>query len=160
MGSTTGLRSEVRRVFFPLAESHGFSIDQRNAPMFTTFRRTVAESLHVFDVQWDKYGRQRFVVNFGICPASGLHLYGRDIPSDQVLAGWAPQGGRLQPRPGATEASWFRQDKPLFARLFLSAAPRPATEVVAELAQLFPELEAYWSTRTVGKHLRAIRSAA
>lgn len=160
MGKTSELRSEVKRVFFPLVESHGFSIDQRDAPTFITFRRTVGESLHVFDVQWDKYGRPRFVVNFGICPASGLHLSGKDIPPDQVLAGWAPQGGRLQPRPGASDANWFRQDTPLLARLFSGATLRPAPEVVAQLTQLFPELEAYWSTGTVGKHVRVTRHAA
>ncbi len=160
MGKTSELRSEVKRVFFPLAESRGFSIDQRDAPTFTTFRHAIAESLHVFDLQWDKYGRPRSVVNFGICPVSGLHLSGKNIPSDQVLAGWTPQGGRLQPRAGASEANWFRQDKPLLARLFLGATLRPAPEVVAQLTQLFPELEAYWSTGAVGKHVRLTRHAA
>ncbi|WP_202845212.1 hypothetical protein [Luteimonas saliphila] len=159
MGRTSELRNELKRAFFPFAESHGFLIDRRDEPTFTTFRRIVAGSLHVFDVQWDKYDRPRFVVNFGICPASGLHLSGKDVPPDQVLAGWTPRGGRLQPRPGASEASWFRQDRPLLARLFLGAALRPAPEVVAQPTRLFPELEAYWSTGTVGKHVRVTRHA-
>lgn len=160
MGRTTELRRELKRVFFPFVVSRGFEIDQRDAPAFTTFRRTVGESLHVFDVQWDKYGRPRFVVNFGICPASGVHLPGEHIPADHVLAGWAPLGGRLQPRPGATSANWFRQDRPLFMRLFGGEALRSASEVVTELMQLFPELEAYWSTGAAGKHLRITRHAA
>lgn len=128
--------------------------------MFITFRRTIGESLHVFDVQWDKYGRPRFVVNFGTCPAGGLHVSGKDIPADQVLAGWAPQRGRLQPCAGASSANWFRQDKSLVARLFFGVAPHPASEVVAQLTQLFPELEAYWSAGTIGKHLQVFRHAA
>lgn len=160
MGKTTELRGELKRVFFPFAESRGFTIDQRDAPTFTTFRRAAGDSLHIFDVQWEKYGRPRFVLNFGTCPASGLNLPDKTIPADQVLAGWTLQGGRLQPRLGATTSSWFRQDNPLFVRLFGGPALRPAPEVVTNLIQIFPELEAYWSTGTIGRHLRVTRHAA
>ena len=50
VGKTSKPRSQVKRIFVPLAESHGFSIDQRHAPTFITFRRTVDEFLHVLDL--------------------------------------------------------------------------------------------------------------
>ena len=159
MGNTSDLRSELKRTFFPLAESRGFAIDLSNAPHLVTFRRTIGNSLHVFDVQWEKYGRPRFVVNFGTCPARGLSVSGKDIPSGQVLASWAPQSGRLQPRTGASSVSWFRQDRSFMARL-AGAKPHSATQVVGQLIQLFPELEAYWSTGEIGKHLKVITRVA
>jgi hypothetical protein len=160
MGKTTELRKALKRVFFPFAESRGFAIDQRDAPTFTTFRRTAGNVLQIFDVQWEKYGRPRFVINFGTCPASGLVLPDQTIPPGQVLAAWTPQGGRLQPRPGATTGSWFRQDRPFLMRLFGATILRPAPEVVTHLMQLFPEVEAYWSAGIIGRHLRITRRAA
>ena len=52
MGKTTEQRRELKRVFPPPAEAHGFSVDQKHAPTFLGFRRKVAGSLHVFDIQW------------------------------------------------------------------------------------------------------------
>ncbi len=156
MGKATELRRELKRVFLPLAEAHGFSIDQKHAPTFLGFRRKIAGSLHVFDIQWEKYGKPRFVVSFGTCPEHGLVPADRAIPPEQVLASWLP-GGQLQPRHGAYSSSWFRQDKPLLLRLISRNKLYPASQIVSQLVQLYPELEAYWATGIVGRHLRITR---
>jgi hypothetical protein len=69
MGRTTALRSEIKRVFAPHLASKGFAPDPRH---LLCYRRIDAEEVHVCDIQWDKYDRPRFVLNFGKAPAAGL----------------------------------------------------------------------------------------
>lgn len=155
MGKTTELRREIKRAFVPLALERGFVLDQKNAPNFLEFKRIVGAQAQLFDIQWEKYGRPRFVLNFGVCPSSGLTIRGRHFAVEELLAGWLP-GGRLQPGSGPGVSSWFRQDKPFVQALFSSSKLRQPHEVVAQLLELFPEVEAYWETGKIGKHLRVL----
>jgi hypothetical protein len=132
MGRTTELRRELRKRFIPLATSKGFALSEANAPFSWEFRRVVGGDEQSFDIQWEKYGRPRFVVNFssrGRC-------------------------GRLQPGSGTGTSSWFRQDPTILDRLLLRAALRAPAEVVDELIALFSELEQFFSEGLVGKHVR------
>jgi Domain of unknown function (DUF4304) len=118
MGRTTALRREIKRVFDPHLKSKGFSPDLRGAPNFLAYRRIEADQVHVFDIQWEKYGRPRFVVNFGKAPVDGVtDVLGKHIKPEDTLASQAPIQGRLKPGSGAMTESWFRQDRPLIGRL-------------------------------------------
>ncbi len=151
VGVTTDLRREIRKRVFPLLEAKGFACDQRDAPRSVTFRRTTADAVHLLDIQWEKYGKRRFVVNFGRCSRGGVVIRGEKVPASEVFPSWAPVNGRLQPRTGGT-AAWFRQDRSVIARL-LGRPPLPASEVVAQLLDLLPEVEAFWERGDVGPHL-------
>lgn len=156
MGTSTQLRQELKRRFWPLLASQGFSRDDFEAPTFVTFRRHTHDSTQVIDVQWDKHGSPRFVVNFGQCPAAGIEFRGKNVPRETMMAGWlAPfgQGGTLQPRSGSSTRSWFRLDADLLMKLKGKRSREPA-EVVDELLELFPEVEAWWKDGLVGSHLR------
>jgi hypothetical protein len=52
-----------------------------------------------------KYGKPRFAVHFGTCPASGLSVRGKRIEPAAALPGWLPDSGSLQPRPGASSSA-------------------------------------------------------
>jgi hypothetical protein len=160
MGKTTDLRRELKATFFPLLESKGFAIDTSSAPTFTRFRRTVSECVHLVEVQWDKYGRPRFVVNFGACPHDGMQIRGEHFPVEKVFVGWLAENGRLQPRRGHSSANWFSQEPSLLLRLFGLARLRAADAVVSQLMSLFPEVEAYWTMGVVGRHLMMFRTSA
>lgn len=158
MGNTTELRREIKRVFVPFAEAHGFKFDQRYSPQFFEFHRIVDGELHVFDIQWEKYGKPRFVVNFGKCPADGVEFNGESLSPDQVSPAHCSVKGRLQPGKGSMTSSWFRQDKPLLARLLSRESLYPPDQVVGQLIALFPELEAYWrGSGNTGSHLRLLK---
>ena len=157
MGKTTELRREIKRMFVPFAEAHGFKEDQRYAPQFLEFRRVVGNELHVFDIQWEKYGNRRFVVNFGKCPSEGVEFHGQRIPPEEISAAHCTTNGRLQPGKGASLWNWFRQDKPLLKRLFSRESLYPAEKVIGELVAMFPELEAYWERNEIGPHLRVFQ---
>ncbi len=154
MGNTTELRREIKRTFVPFAEARGFNFDQRYSPQFLEFRRIIDGELHLFDIQWEKYGKPRFVVNFGKSPADGVKFNGELLPPDKVSPAHCSVKGRLQPGKGPMTSSWFRQDKPLLARLVSRESLYPPSHVVGELIALFPELEAYWRDGSSGSHLR------
>jgi hypothetical protein len=110
--------------------------------------------VHVFDIQWEKYGSRRFVVNFGKCSSDGVEFYGKKIQPEGISAAHCATNGRLQPGKGAALRNWFRQDKPLLKRLFSREPLYPAQTVIGELIAMFPELEAYWERGEIGPHLR------
>ena len=112
------------------------------------------------EVQWDKYGRPRFVLLFGTCPAEGLRLDDVVIPPDETLPTWCADIGSLQPRRGTATRTWFRQDATVLQRVMGRPALRAPDEVVNELVELFPELERYWADGEVGPHLRLWRLRA
>lgn len=154
MGTTTDLRREVKTRFIPLAVQRGFSVEQEEMPNALRFRRTVNGSTQVFELRWEKYGKPRFAIHFGTCPASGLSIRGQRIEPATALPGWLPDSGSLQPGPGASSGSWFRQDLPLFKRLFAKSSLLPPSAVIDQLLELFPELESYWENGAVGPHIR------
>ncbi|MCE9601431.1 MAG: hypothetical protein K8S21_04345 [Gemmatimonadetes bacterium] len=151
---TTPLRRALKLVFYASVADAGFAIDRRGRPGTTVLRRVSGDVVHLLEVQWEKYGRPRFTLNFGTCPAAGLRIRDELHVPGQVLPTWCPDAGTLRPRRGATSRSWFRQDRPFLQRLLGRPALREPSEVVGELVTLFPELERYWSTGEIGEHMR------
>ena len=156
MGRTTNLRRELKRRFYQFAADRGFEVDVGSGPFGVDFRRITPACVDVFDIQWEKYGRPRFVINFGKTPATAVTHFGESVPSEKVLSYMGSKSGRLQPGTGATTGSWFRQDRSFFRRALLRQADRPASEVVDELLSLFPELEEWFEHGRLGPHMKLI----
>jgi hypothetical protein len=154
MGPTTELRRVLKARFFPYAAERAFVADLGRQPVSTTFRRRLGGRVQMFDLQWDKYGRPRFVLHFGTCPEDGLRVNGAVVPPDDTLPSWCPDAGSLQPRRGMSTRAHFRQDATMLQRLLGSPARRDPGEVVDELLAVFPELERYWADGHLGPHLR------
>lgn len=72
MGSTTDLRRQLKADFDPFVAVRGFARDDRDSPQRQIYRRIRGERLDVFDIQWEKYGLPRFVVNYGTGSSAGL----------------------------------------------------------------------------------------
>ena len=154
MGTTTELRRALKARFFPYLVARRFVADLRNQPTSTVFRRAAGTRVQIVEVQWEKYGKPRFAVHFGTCPAEGLHFQGRFCSADDMLPTWCPDTGSLQPRRGVSSHAWFRQDRTLLQRLIGQPALRPPDDVLDELIALFAELERYWANGAVGPHMR------
>jgi hypothetical protein len=159
MGHTTSLRRAMKQQFVPYLQDRGFSLDMRQAPMFFAFRKIDSEAVYVCDVQWEKYGRPRFVVNFGKCPTDGVTDFRgeRVLPGD-VFPSHAPQIGRLAPGRRRTTRGWFRQDRPLLERLVTLSKLYPAEQVISQLVALFGEVEEFWKSGKIGPHIRFLPS--
>ncbi|WP_243303083.1 DUF4304 domain-containing protein [Geothrix oryzisoli] len=156
MGRTTALRSALKAVFYPYVEARGFILDTSNQPWFTTFRRHQGDKVHVFDIQWDKYGGPRFVLNFGEAPANGLVRQHEPIAPQHIdLCDCQPRL-RLQRRRGGTMGCWFQLRRPLWEQFIsLSREYRPE-EVAHRVTASFAEVETWWATRVQGPHVHGI----
>lgn len=154
MGATTSLRRELKLRFFPQVEQHGFRLVEREAPMFWIFRRATGASVQLFSLQWDKYGRPRFRVDFGSCPIGGLDLLGKHVGWADMHPHWLPDVATLKPAGGVLAGSWYRQDRALLRRLLGGGTLRAPADVVDELVAAYPEMEAYWANGSSGRRIR------
>jgi hypothetical protein len=154
VGRTTQLRRAIKNDFVPYLRDKGFSVDMRRAPQFFTFRRIGVDAVYVCDVQWEKYGRPRFVVNFGRCSAQGVVLRGGHVRPADVFPPDTSDYGRLYPGRSRTISGWFRQDRPFFERLIFGSKSYPVEKVTSQLMMMFGEIENFWETGSFGPHLR------
>lgn len=148
------LRTAVKARFLPLMVQRGFVVDRSRQPVFTTFRRQVDGRVQVCELQWDKRGSARFVVNFGEVPAHGVARQGRPVPPGEVLVFDCQPMLRLQRRRGRTLGSWFQLRRPLLRQLATLTRDDSPDAVVDALVAALPEMDAWWSTRLLGPHVQ------
>ncbi|MDB5795860.1 MAG: hypothetical protein JWR25_2239 [Noviherbaspirillum sp.] len=160
MGRTTEFRRELKRTFLPFMTAKGFVLDQRHAPHFMDFRRTLADRMQFLEIQWEKYGRPRFKVSVGQVSARGTISHGEHIDAKDVGPGQAPQYCCLYPQgDGSSTRHWFRQDRSFLAALIHRDSLHPPEMPVGQLLELFGEVEEYWLSGKIGKHLRLISNS-
>jgi hypothetical protein len=94
MGRTTALRQAIKQDFFPFIREKGFVLEKQTAQVYA-FRKADSDVVFKCDVQWEKYGSPRFVLNFSKHGPKGLITSGRLAPSQRRSTG-----------------GWFRQDRP------------------------------------------------
>lgn len=153
MTATQELRQLVKARFFPYGEARGFVRARSTHPHFSVFRRFARDRVQVFNVQWDKYGAPRFIVNFGEGPTEGVRLWGRHVAGEALEPQDCPESGRLQRRRGPYLRCWFQLNKPVLEAIRTRERRYAAEAVVDQLLAAFPEVEAWWENRTVGAHL-------
>lgn len=152
MSRATPLRETIKAVFYPFASERGF-VRGKATSMFTPFRRIRSPVVHVFDLQWDKYGAPRFVINFGEAPSTGVVFQGEHIPSDKLDPVHCPLNGRLQRWRGGSLRAWFQLSKPWPETLRTLRWAYLPSEVAMELVTCFAELETWWDTKQEGPHV-------
>jgi len=158
MSGSTALREAIKAAFYPFAESRGFAQGKATS-MFTPFRRTRGDMAQVFEIQWEKYGRPCFVVNFGEAPASGVAFQGQHVPADRLDPVHCPLNGRLQRWRGGSLRAWFQLSKPWLETLGTLHWSYSPQDVVAQLIICFGELETWWESKHEGPHVYRWRSA-
>ena len=134
MGRTTELRQAIKRDLVPNLQDKGFTLHMSDAPRCYRFRKTDSDVELECNVQWEKYGSPRFILNFSKRGPKGLIASGRLAPSQR-----------------RTLAGWFRQDRPWLVRLISSFKLYPPEQVVAQLIALFGEVEEYWKSGKVAR---------
>jgi hypothetical protein len=157
MSSTSALRSELKATLWPYAERTGFTRGKATS-LFTPFRRQAGDLVQVFDVQWDKSHRPRFVINFG--DASVSELLQRKVVDDagSIEVHHCPEMLRLQRRRGGAMSCWFQLRRRLLERIMTLSWNYTPAEVAAAAMANFAEIEAWWSNRTVGPHVSVLRT--
>lgn len=144
------LREELSSRFIPYLQSIGFEStddslrrDSRRIFPFGTLVRRHGTTADVIKIQFDKYSRPRFIVNFRREPTEIVHV--RHIKSREVASS---ESFRLHPKPNS--AGWFT----MRTFLGLHTVEACAERVVDQLMSLVPEIERWFNEETVGKHMR------
>ena len=132
------LREEVKKRFHPLLEQRGFVKEKPQSPYFTTYRRVRDDVADLIDIQWDKYWRPYFVVNFS-----------QGKPEDENFL----HLGRLQRKRGAPMFCWFNIKRPWLNKLKTGKWYYAPEEVVDELIDAYEELEEWFRSKRAGPHV-------
>ena len=152
MGRATALREAMKARFYPLALKHGF-VRGKATSMVTPFRRVRGSVIHVFDIQWEKYGRPCFVINFGEAPSDGIDFGGEKVPPEKLEPVHCSVKGRLQRWRGASLRSWFQLSKPWSETVLTLRWSYAPEEVAAQAVECFSELETWWDSKQEGPHV-------
>ena len=160
MARATALRDAVAEGFYPFVERRGFVRGASRHPLFTVFRRTGREAVHVFEIQWDKWGEPRFVINFGEAPIGGLDVNGEHVSANDVQPYHCAALGSLKRRRGPTERCWFQLKRPWLDALASMRRTYYPHEVVDQLIDRFAEIETWWAEKAEGPHIDFVRRAA
>jgi hypothetical protein len=153
----SALRDAMKERFYPFADRQGFVREKAAHSLFTAFRRQRNGKVQLFDIQWEKYHRPYFVLNFGEAPVGDLAVNGTLIAAENVRAADCPLGGRLQRRRGGSLGCWFRLRKPMGAVLLSGVVNYRAEQVADEVIEAFQELEAWWESKVVGPHVHVFQ---
>jgi hypothetical protein len=132
------LNDELKRRFYPYVKSRGFVKKRSTDAHFAEFIRKTDSGEDVFDIQWDKYWRPYFVLNFKKVGTVEKH--------------WSYRG-RLQRKRGGQLSCWFSLSPPFLEKILNFRWQYSTTEVVLELLEAFQELEQWWSTGEIGPHI-------
>lgn len=152
MGKAVTLRNLVKEAIFPLLEAKGLQRVRGRNPLVFEFKRLTHQEIWVVVIQWEKYGKPRFVVNFDKFPRAGIRWNSTNYSADEVDGSFAHC--RLQPRSGSRTGSWFRQDRSLLASIVLGSRLRPEEKVVEELMSMIEEVFNYLENDHIGNHVR------
>ena len=153
------LRDAIKAAFYPFALERGF-VRGKASSLFVPFRRTIGNKVQVFEIQWDKSHRPRFVVNFGEAPADGCEFFGKYIGAEFVEPQHCPVGGRLQRWRGGSMRTWFQLSKPWAETLYTLKWSYTPEEVAVQLITGLAELESWWETKHEGSCVHVWRSHA
>lgn len=149
MGRTTPLRTALKTIFYPLVEARGFVIDTSHQHQFTVFRRQLGADLHLVEIQWDKSGRPRFVINFGRMPI------GAAAPDEFQVHHCRPWL-RLQRWRGRSVGCWFQLRRSLLSQIMSLSWAYTPEEVAHEVVACFAEVEAWFESDVKGPHVHAL----
>jgi hypothetical protein len=148
------IREELSKRFIPYLRSIGFeqarepaNVDGRSTQPFGIFVRRNETVSDIIDIQFDKYSKPRFTINFRKDPSEPIdkNLFGLSRANCNFIAIY-----RLHPRPNS--AGWFT----MRTFLGLRTPETGARKIVDRLMSVFPEVEGWLANGTMGKHLRMI----
>jgi hypothetical protein len=138
----------VRSRFSGFVERFGFEPEPGTALDFS-FRRRNPQKHDLIEVQFAKYQRPKFILNFGQVAVDGLiGAYGRHVEVDDVHIYHLVENGRLNACSRLVLEHWFGVG-PLAIRPPENAADRE----IEKLIRLFPQVERWFMTGRTGWNL-------
>ncbi len=130
----------------PLSENDQRSHELRMSFPFGCLKRARGVNLDLIEIQLDKQGAAKFVINLGVAPPSGVTLPWANIEQGKASVSDLPEWYRLY-----SFEPWLRWFSPAW---FPIDAGGRVNRAVDKSVRLLPEAEAYFSTGVVGSHMR------
>lgn len=142
----SALREELTARLLPELRLRGFVGPRTIAgnALLHDFKRPYGSSTHVLNLQLEKHGLPRFIINLAVEPSIGFDAL--------ISNGGTVLNGRVRPTPGATTRSWFRADPTLWQKLLGRRGYKPV-EAVTSCLELLPEIDAWWETQAPSTHI-------
>lgn len=147
----------VEKTLLPTLRDRGFvqhplsSTEQRSREISAAFpfgrmKRSRGPNLEILEIQFGKRGAARFVLNIGTVPPEGISLPW--IRLSQVEAGTSSLPNALRLYSRSTWPKWFS------VRWWSLDSDGEADRTVGKAIDLYSEVEVWFTTGDIGKHLR------
>lgn len=146
----------VKARLIPHIQNRGFQVDNRevwkNDPYGHQVRRFLrwnCDKIELLEIQFDKHGRGKFVLNLGVVLPEGVETYFGHIKQLDAGIVHLPKSARLYAG-NPYLMRWFG-----FPRLRIPLLRNPSTEHIVEHAiRLFPQAEAWVREGIIGPNIR------
>lgn len=133
-------------VVFPLTPEEQKSSEIKKAFPLGRLKRVNGKKLEIVEIQFDKYGKTKFVINFGVAPEEGVILPWTRIEQNDADVSALSEAFRLYSR--SIYPSWFELG------ILSEETEENVKKIVSKAIDLYPEIETWFSTRVIGKHMR------
>jgi len=127
---------------------HRTSPEMERAFPFGYMRRVKQSRHESVEIQLDKRGGAKFVLNFGVVPTEGVDLPWAHIDQDKASASDLPEAYRLHSCRGCMR--WFSPPLLAWPRDLKSRTRKAVDQAVS----LYPEVEIWFASGKVGPHIR------
>jgi hypothetical protein len=117
------------------------------------FRRFSTNAVHVFEIQWDKYHRPKFVINFSEAPLGGVEFGEKWMDSKDIAPVHCGTYLHLMRSRGRFTYKWFQLRRLLIEQLVLLKRYYEPDEVSTQVVQRFDEVEDWWANKVIGRHV-------
>lgn len=154
MAKAKSIRDALRSTFYPHATKLGFEIDKRWQPQFVVFRRLAADKVDIFDIQWDKYHRPKFVINFSEAPLDRVEFGGKFIDTKDLMVAHCGTFHRLVRDQNKFFYRWFQLRRPLIEQVLKLKRNYEPDEIATQVIDRFSEVEKWWEKKIIGKHVQ------
>lgn len=134
----------------PLSEAERRSPELSFGFPFGYMRRIRDRDFELLEIQLDKNGKAKFVLNFGVAPPEGADVPWRHFDQSEARVSALSESYRLYSCRGCMR--WF---SPSWTALIFDPESRTAS-VVDHAIELYPEIENWFRARTVGPHMRRL----
>jgi hypothetical protein len=127
---------------------HRISPEMERVFPFGYMRRVKGSRHESVEIQLDKYGRPKFVLNCGVVPPEGVDLPWAHLERDKASASDLPEAYRLHSCKGCMRwfsPPWFAWPRDLESR---------TRKAVAQATSLYPEIDSWFASGKVGPHMR------
>ena len=133
-----------------LSEEEQRSQEVRFSFPFGYMRRLKGTHFELLEIQLDKYGTAKFVLNFDTIPPQDVDVPWKHFEQSEARVSSLPEWYRLYSYRGCRK--WI---SPSWNMLSYNESSRAAKAVDHAIA-LFPEIENWFATGDVGRHMRRV----